>query len=152
MTTPYCPVCGCEPAAWNPEKHRWCAVALAYGWPDPLPKLPTRAEVPPPPTTATCPQCGGEMPRLTRDGRDVRKFCSRHCCGRAEAEAKAEKRAALVEDVRDLLGMGESPASVLSRLGKTACGMERAMDRAGQHGLARLFGRERRHGHHRMVA
>jgi hypothetical protein len=45
------------------------------------------------------------------------------------------------EEVEFLLSCGESPRTILDRLGVTAANLERALQRAERHDLARRFGK-----------
>jgi hypothetical protein len=53
---------------------------------------------------------------------------------------EAERRAALVEDVENLLGAGESVEQVCIKLGRSATALQRMLYREGRRKLARPFG------------
>lgn len=139
MSAAYCPVCGCLPDPAYPAKHRWCAVALAYGWPGPLPVLPRRSEITPPPETVPCRHCDGPMPRLTKDGRRLRRYCSKACCAQHQAAEQAKAQQARLEDVHDLLDMGESPRAIAAHLGVTVSAISGTGKRHGDPEIQRLF-------------
>jgi len=88
-----------------------------------------------------CPQCDADLvprPRESPAHYGLRKYCSRPCANRAR---RATSRTYIVEDVEDLLGMGESVEQIPSRLGRTIAAVEIALRRAGRPDLARLFAR-----------
>lgn len=94
-----------------------------------------------------CPQCGADMPPRPRESPAhyrLRKFCSRPCAGRARRSTCNY----IVEDVEDLLGMGESVEQVPRRLGRTLAAVEIALRRAGRPDLAMRFDRVRKHQEH----
>lgn len=92
-----------------------------------------------------CPQCGAVLVRRPRESPAHyrrREFCSASCSNRARGAASARY---IVEDVEDLLDMGESVEQIPRRLGRTVAAVEIALRRAQRPDLARPFGRVLKH-------
>lgn len=94
-----------------------------------------------------CPQCGADLVRRLRESyahHRSRKFCSITCSNRARGATSRD----FVEDVEDLLGMGESVEQIPRRMGRTLGAVEIALRRAGRPDLATRFDRVRKHQEH----
>lgn len=92
-----------------------------------------------------CPQCGADLvPRLRQSNAHYqrRKFCSITCSNRHRGTTSRDY---IVEDVEDLLGMGESVEQIPRRLGRTVAAMEIALRRGRRPDLSRAFDRLRKH-------
>ena len=82
----------------------------------------------------TCPVCEQPMPARNAHG-GPRVVCSTDCAH----ERSREGRNARVEDVEDLLSMGECPERIARRLDVTLAALSRQLMRAGRYDLARPF-------------
>ena len=86
----------------------------------------------------TCTVCG--QPMTARDERRRRRVACSRTCGQQWSRIWAEKnRAERIEDVEDLLSMGETHEQVALRIGVTPGALSRQLYRAGCLDLARAF-------------